>query len=414
MKQVKNRWLIAASGIAVHLSIGSAYAWSIYTKPIAELTGWEQGPISFAFSIAIFCLGVSAAFMGKFVEKFGPRKTGTVASIMFGSGIILTGVAVNIQSLPLLYLAYGIIGGIGLGAGYVTPVSTMIRWFPDRRGLATGMAIMGFGFASLITGPIAQKLMLAVGIPKTFYILGACYFAVMFIASQYLEKPPVDWRPAGYEESNEKQTKNHVKLKEDYSQLAANEAIKTKRFWLLWFMLFINITCGIALVSAASPMAQEITGMSAAMAAAMVGIMGLFNGGGRLFWATLSDYIGRPNVFTAIFIIDVIALTALYFFSSPILFAVLICIIMTCYGAGFSVIPAYIGDVFGTKELGAIHGYILTAWAAAGMVGPLLLSFVHETFKNYNTTLLIFIAFCLIALTLSILIRSDLKKAKAN
>lgn len=410
--KVKNRWLIALAGIAVHLSIGSAYAWSIYTKPIAQQTGWEEAPISFAFSIAIFCLGISAAFMGKFVEKFGPRKTGTVASILFGSGIALTGLAVSIESLPLLYISYGVIGGIGLGSGYVTPVSTMIRWFPDHRGLATGMAIMGFGFASLITGPIAQKLMSSVGISKTFFILGTAYFLVMFIASQYLEKPPVDWVPKGYEQKESDNEKTAPKIKKDFSQLTANEAIKTRRFWILWLMLFINITCGIALVSAASPMAQEVTGMTAAVAATMVGIMGLFNGGGRLFWATLSDYIGRPNVFTTIFIIDIIALTALYFLKSPIIFVVLICIIMTCYGAGFSVIPAYIGDIFGTKELGAIHGYILTAWAAAGMVGPLLLSFIHETTKTYSSTLIIFIVLCFIALSLSLLIRIDLKKLK--
>lgn len=412
--KIKNRWLIACAGIAVHLSIGSAYAWSIYTNPIAQQIGWEEAPISFAFSIAIFCLGTSAAFMGKFVEKFGPRKTGTVASIFFGLGIALTGVAINVESLPLLYLSYGVIGGIGLGAGYVTPVSTMIRWFPDRRGLATGMAIMGFGFASLITGPIAQKLMGSVGLSQTFFILGAAYFLVMFIASQYLEKPPVGWVPKGYEGQDLDGDADGPKLKEDFSQLTANEAVKTRSFWMLWLMLFINITCGIALVSAASPMAQEVTGMTASMAATMVGIMGLFNGGGRLFWATISDYLGRPNVFTTIFVIDIIALTALYFLKSPILFVILICIIMTCYGAGFSVIPAYIGDVFGTKELGAIHGYILTAWAAAGMVGPLLLSSIHEKNQKYSSTLLIFVVMCIVALTLSLLIRLELKKMKAQ
>lgn len=411
-KKIKNRWLIALSGVAVHLSIGSAYAWSIYKTPIADLTGWSDSQISLTFSIAIFFLGTSAAFMGKFVEKFGPRMTGTVASVLFGGGIALTGVAVNVESLPLLYLSYGVIAGIGLGTGYVTPVSTMIRWFPDRRGLATGMAIMGFGFASLITGPIAQKLMSSVGVPKTFYILGAAYFLVMILASQYLEKPPVGWVPEGYEDNGDES--NEKVIQADFSQLTANEAIKTRRFWILWLMLFINITSGIALVSAASPMAQEVTGMTAAVAATMVGVMGLFNGGGRFAWATISDYLGRPNVFTAVFVIDIIALTSLYFTKSPVLFTVLICIIMTCYGAGFSVIPAYIGDVFGTKELGAIHGYILTAWAAAGMVGPILLSTIHNATGKYSSTLLVFIVLCVIALALSLLIRIDIKKLKSE
>ena len=412
-KKLKNRWLIAMAGVAVHLSIGSAYAWSIYTNPIAELTGWEDGAISFAFSIAIFCLGTSAAFMGKFVEKFGPRKTGTVASIFFGAGIALTGLAIHLQSLPLLYLSYGVIAGIGLGAGYVTPVSTMVRWFPDRRGLATGMAIMGFGFASMITGPMAQRLMLAVGVPRTFYILGAVYFVVMFCASQYLEKPPVGWVPAGFEAATEAGKQEKV-IQADFSQLTANEAIKTRRFWLLWLMLFINITCGIALVSVASPMAQEVTGMTAAIAATMVGVMGLFNGGGRFAWATISDYLGRPNVFTILFVIDIVALTLLYFTTSPLLFAVLICLIMTCYGAGFSIIPAYIGDVFGTKEMGAIHGYMLTAWAIAGVVGPSLLTTIHHATGKYTTTLLVFIVLCVVALSFSLLIRVDLKRLRAE
>lgn len=411
-KKVKNRWLIAICGVAVHLSIGSAYAWSIFTNPIAELTGWKISQISFAFSIAIFCLGISAAFMGKFVEKYGPRKTGTVAALFFGTGVALTGVAVMIHSLPLLYLSYGVIGGIGLGTGYVTPVSTMIKWFPDRRGLATGMAIMGFGFAALLTGPIAQKLIATVGVSKTFFILGICYLLVMLLASQYLEKPPVGWTPAGYNETND--SANATALNTDLSNLTANEAIKTRRFWYLWFMLFLNITCGIALVSVASPMAQEVTHMSPALAATMVGIMGLFNGGGRFVWAVISDYIGRPNLFTTFFLINVVALTVLYFTKTPIIFMVLIYAIMTCYGGGFSGIPAYIGDVFGTKELGAIHGYILTAWALAGMAGPLLLSFMHELTGNYNATIIVFIILCLFALGLSLLIRVDIKKLKAG
>lgn len=410
MQKVKNRWLIALSGVVIHLSIGSAYAWSVFKAPIGELTGWDKSSISFAFSLAIFCLGISAAFMGRFVEKFGPRKTGMMASILFGLGIFSTGFAISLQSLPLLYLTYGLIGGIGLGAGYVTPVSTMIRWFPDRKGLAAGLAIMGFGFASMITGPIAQQLMVRVGVSTTFYILGVVYFAVMFAASQYLEKPPVDWVPAGFEAKEEKAVKTTG------VQLTANEAIKTKTFWLLWFMLFLNITCGISLVSEASPMAQEITGMSATVAATMVGVMGVFNGCGRLVWAMFSDVIGRKNVFTLLFVIDVVILLGLSVAKTPLLFAAMICLIMTCYGAGFSIVPAYIGDIFGTKEVGAIHGYILTAWAAAGMFGPIFLGKITELFHSYTTVLRIFAVFASVGFAASILIRATMKhlgKSKA-
>lgn len=408
-QKVKNRWLIALAGVAIHLAIGSAYAWSVFTLPINELTGWTTAQISFAFSLAIFFLGTSAAFMGHFVEKQGPRRSGIVAAILFGVGVACTGFAVKFESLPLLYLTYGVIGGAGLGTGYVTPVSTMIRWFPDRRGLATGMAIMGFGFAALITGPIAQRLIGAVGVSNTFFILGISYFIVMFVASLYLEKPPAGWKPEGFDETAQaKERKNGITR--DLSQLTANEAIKTRRFWIMWLMLFINITCGIALVSVASPMAQEITGMSAVAAATMVGVMGFFNGGGRFAWATLSDYIGRPNVYTLFFVINVIAFIVLYFTKAPLLFMILIYIIMTVYGGGFATIPAYIGDMFGTKEVGAIHGYILTAWAMAGLAGPLILSFIYDATGKYSGTLFLFTIFCVIALILSLVIRIDIKR----
>lgn len=409
MKKVKNRWLIAASALGVHLSIGSAYAWSVFTNPISEQVGWSRAEIAFAFSIAIFFLGTSAAFAGVLVEKFGPRKTGMLAAVFFGVGVAGTGFAVTSESLALLYLFYGVIGGAGLGIGYVTPVSTLIRWFPDRRGLATGLAIMGFGFAALLTGPIAAKLITAVGVSTTFYILGAAYFIVIFLSAQYLEAPPKGWVPDGYEESQES---GNLKIKPDLSELTANEAIKTRRFWMLWFMLFLNITCGIAILSVAAPMAEEITGMSAITAATMVGIMGLFNGGGRLAWATFSDYLGRPNVFTTFFVIQIIAYIALPFVGNTLMFMILIYAIMTCYGGGFSTIPAYIGDVFGTKELGAIHGYMLTAWAMAGVAGPLILSTIYDKTQSYNLTMSVFAVLCLIAFGLSMWIRVDIKRLR--
>ncbi|MHC5268831.1 L-lactate MFS transporter [Enterococcus sp. LJL98] len=408
--KLKNRWLIALSGICIHLSIGSAYAWSIFTNPIQkQIPHWSASQISFAFSLAIFGLGFSAAFMGHLTDKHGPRLTGTISSIFFGLGIALTGFALSIESLPMLYLSYGVIGGIGLGTGYVTPVSTMMAWFPDRPGLATGMAIMGFGFATLITTPIAKALMLTVGLSQTFYLLGAAYFVIIFCASQYMEKPPVGWLPDGYTpKKEEKATKAFAG-----SQLTANEALKTKRFWMLWFMLFINITCGIALISAAAPLAEISTGMSATAAATMVAIMGIFNGGGRFFWATISDYIGRPNAFTAFFVLDVIALVILYFTSSPIAFVVLICLLMTCYGGGFSTMPIYIADIFGDKVVASIHGYVLTAWALAGLAGPVLLSTITKISGNYATAMLVFAGISTLALFLSFAIRREIAKQAA-
>ena len=392
----KRRYLVAIGGILLHLMIGSVYAWSVFTGPIAKQTGWALSSVTVAFSIAIFFLGMSAAFMGRLVERFGPRLTGTVAALLYGSGILLTGLAVQLESLPLLYIGYGVVGGLGLGAGYVTPVSTIIAWFPDKRGLATGMAIMGFGFAAMLTGPIAQNLIAGIGLVPTMYVLGTAYLLIMLTAAQVIRKPRPGEVPAA-------DIAKSVSL--TGTAMTANQAVKTRSFRYLWLMFFINITCGIGLVAVASPMAQQQTGMSAATAAMMVGVVGLFNGFGRLAWATLSDLIGRPLAYTLIFTVDVAMLAGILVFSSPLLFGIALCLIMSCYGAGFSVIPAYLGDVFGTKQLGAIHGYVLTAWAVAGVVGPTLLSLSDQYFHSYTYSLIFFVALELVAFILSIRIR---------
>lgn len=392
----KRRYLVAIGGILLHLMIGSVYAWSVFTGPIAKQTGWALSSVTVAFSIAILFLGMSAAFMGRLVERFGPRLTGTVAALLYGSGILLTGLAVQLESLPLLYIGYGVVGGLGLGAGYVTPVSTIIAWFPDKRGLATGMAIMGFGFAAMLTGPIAQNLIAGIGLVPTMYVLGTAYLLIMLTAAQVIRKPRPGEVPAA-------DIAKSVSL--TGTAMTANQAVKTRSFRYLWLMFFINITCGIGLVAVASPMAQQQTGMSAATAAMMVGVVGLFNGFGRLAWATLSDLIGRPLTYTLIFTVDVAMLAGILVFSSPLLFGIALCLIMSCYGAGFSVIPAYLGDVFGTKQLGAIHGYVLTAWAVAGVVGPTLLSLSDQYFHSYTYSLIFFVALELVAFILSIRIR---------
>ena len=395
MIKTRNRYVIASAGVTLHLMIGGVYAWSVFTGPIVKQTGWAETSVSFAFSLAIFFLGMSAAFMGRLVEKFGPTITGTISSVCYGLGVFLTGIAISNQQLWLLYLAYGVIGGLGLGAGYVTPVSTIIRWFPDKRGLATGLAIMGFGFAALLTGPIAQTLMASFGVSSTFYILGIFYFLVMIVAAQFIKKQRQNELPKAV-------IKKASRFSLTGQNMTANEAVRTPMFWSLWFMFFINITTGIALVSAASPMAQSMTNMTANTAAIMVGILGLFNGFGRLIWATLSDYIGRPRTYSAIFILDIVMLITLILCKVPVIFALALCLLLSCYGAGFSVIPAYLGDVFGTRELGAIHGYVLTAWAAAGMVGPILLSYTHQILHNYFVTLVVFIVIDLLALIVSL------------
>ncbi|MBY6037625.1 OFA family MFS transporter [Fictibacillus nanhaiensis] len=411
MGKTKNRWLIALSAVGIHISIGSVYAWSNFTNPLIDKFGWSASQVQLTFSIAILFLGLSAAFLGHFVEKHGPKKAGMLAAIFFGIGIAGSGLAVQMESLPMLYMFYGVLGGIGLGVGYIAPVSTLIKWFPDRRGLATGLAIMGFGFAAAISSPIMDTLIKSVGVANTFFILGISYFAIMTLSSLYLEKPEEGWMPEGFKE-NVKSGK--VKIKKDLSQLTANEAVKTRRFYYLWIMLFINVTCGIAILSAAKPLAEESIGLSTAEAAALVGVLGLFNGFGRIGWASVSDYIGRPNTYTTFFVLQIALFFMLPQTTSSLLFQVMLAVVYTCYGGGFASIPAFIGDLFGTKQVGAIHGYILTAWAAAGLAGPLFAAWIKDTTGSYANSLSFFSGLFVIALVVSILVRFDMKRLEAK
>ncbi|HGI7808729.1 TPA: OFA family MFS transporter [Streptococcus pyogenes] len=365
------RYIIATAGILLHLMLGSTYAWSVYRNPILQETGWDQAPVAFAFSLAIFCLGLSAAFMGNLVEQYGPRLTGTVSAILYASGNMLTGLAIDRKEIWLLYIGYGVIGGLGLGAGYITPISTIIKWFPDKRGMATGFAIMGFGFASLLTSPIAQWLIETEGLVATFYLLGLIYLIVMLFASQLIIKPTA----AEIAILDKKRLQNNSYLIEG---MTAKEALKTKSFYCLWVILFINITCGLGLISVVAPMAQDLTGMSPEMSAIVVGAMGIFNGFGRLVWASLSDYIGRRVTVILLFLVSIIMTISLIFAHSSLIFMISIATLMTCYGAGFSLIPPYLSDLFGAKELATLHGYILTAWAIAALTGPMLLSITVE------------------------------------
>ncbi|XOB61015.1 OFA family MFS transporter [Campylobacterota bacterium DY0563] len=405
----KNRWLMALAAVGVHICIGSVYAWSVYVKPIQEQLSWSLTDVTISFSIAIFFLGLSAALMGKFVEKNGPRVAALIAASLFGLGTIGSGLAIMMESKLLLYFFYGVLGGCGLGIGYISPVSTLVRWFPDKRGMATGLAIMGFGFASAIWGPTIKILIEKVGIASTFFILGIIYFIVMFLSALYLQKPEEGYMPKKFKKKVEEGKK---KIKEDLANLSLKEAIKTPRFYGLWIMLFINITCGIAIIGVASPLLQEVVGISAIAAAAAVGLMGIFNGAGRILWASISDIITRPAVYVIFFATQIVAFYMLPSITEIVLFQFVLYFIMTCYGGGFASIPAYIGDIFGTKELGAIHGYILTAWAAAGLVGPLIISIVKDMTGSYAQTLYVFAGFFIIALIVSILMIFNIKKIK--
>lgn len=409
--KIKNRWLVVISAMAIHLCIGSVYAWSVYVNPIQSTMDWTLTDVTITFSIAIFFLGLSAALMGKFVERKGPRVAATLAAVLFGLGTMGSGLAIALESKILLYLTYGVLGGAGLGIGYISPVSMLVKWFPDRRGMATGLAIMGFGFSSAIFGPTIKILIDSVGISSTFYILGALYLVVMFSAAQYLANPPQGYMPQRFSQAISSGKKQ---IKDDLVNITRNEAVKTGRFYGLWIMLFINVTCGIAIISVASPLLQEVIGISALAAASAVGLMGIFNGAGRIIWASISDYLTRPVVFIIFFITQIIAFYLLTTVTSILLFQVVLYYIMMCYGGAFSSIPAYIGDIFGTKELGAIHGYILTAWALAGLAGPIIIAYVKDSTGSYTSTLYVFVALFFIALITSILMLANIKKIKTS
>lgn len=406
---MKNRWLIAASAVGIHISIGSVYAWSVVKEPMTQAFGWDYSQVGFAFSLAIFFLGLSAAFLGHFVEKKGPKMAGTLAAILFGSGVAASGLAIRFENIWLLYVTYGVIGGMGLGTGYITPVSTLIKWFPDKRGLATGMAIMGFGFAAFVSSYAMKALIAAegIGLEGMFYILGAAYFVVMFVSSQYLEAPPEGYMPANFKAKIDSGVK---KIKADLSQLTANQAVKTARFYFLWLMLFINVTCGIAIISVAKPMGSEMVGLTAAAATTMVALIGVFNGLGRIAWSSVSDHIGRPITWVLFFIIQIAAFWMLPKITDPFWFKFTIFVIITCYGGGFASIPAYISDLFGTKQVSAIHGYTLTAWSSAGIVGPMLLAFIRDKTDSFSNTLYLFSGFFVVALVISIMLIFNIKK----
>ena len=389
---MKNRWLIALSAIGIHICIGSVYAWSVLTKPIMQAMGFTLKETTWTFSIAILFLGLSAGFLGDYVEKYGPRKSGLTSTCFFGLGMFGTALALHLNSLPLLYLFYGVIGGIGLGTGYITPVSTLVKWFPNNRGFATGLAIMGFGFASLIAGPLMQILVAKYGLVQNFIILGCVYMVIMAASALYLEPPKAsNGGPSGI----------NVKSILPDTQFTAKEARKTWQFYALWWIFFTNITCGIGLLAVASPMAQEVVQMTPMAAASMVGIIGLINGLGRIFWSTISDYLGRSTVYVVFFLIQIFAFYALAETSSAFIFQLIVFVIISCYGGGFSCMPAFLSDLFGTKELSAIHGKILTAWGMAGIAGPLLLSWIRETTNSYSITLYFFSACFVVSLIIA-------------
>jgi MFS family permease len=378
-----NRWLVPPAALAMHLCIGQAYAYSVFKLPLTRAGAWSQTQIAAVFTLFIVVLGLSAAVFGRWVERAGPRKAGVVAALCWGGGFLVAALGVRLHALGLIYLGNGVIGGCGLGLGYISPVSTLIKWFPDRRGLATGMAIMGFGGGALIGAPLADLLMrrfasaTSAGVWETFIVFGAIDLAAMLLAAFGYRLPPPDWKPAGW-----KGPSGAGAMITSHSA-EAHEAWRTPQFWLLWIVLCANVTAGIGVLEQASPMIQEIFKgeVTPSAAAGFVGLLSLFNIAGRIGWASLSDRIGRKGTYTIFFALGILlygAVPAAGRSGSVALFVALFCVILSMYGGGFATIPAYLSDLFGVRYVGAIHGRLLTAWSVAGVLGPLLVNAIRQ------------------------------------
>jgi MFS family permease len=386
-----SRWLVPPAALCVHLCIGQVYAFSVFNLPMTKLIGitesapndWKLTELGWIFSIAIVFLGLAAAFTGTWLDRVGPRKAMFTAALCFGGGFLISALGVYLHQLWIIYLGYGVIGGCGLGIGYISPVKTLITWFPDRPGMATGMAIMGFGGGALIASPLSVWLMQQfstpthVGVAKTFVVLGLLYMFFMTMGAVIVRVPAPGWAPAGYVPPAKPK-----KLVTD-QEVHVDQALKTPQFYLLWLVLCLNVTAGIGVLGQASAMSQEMfPGRITAIAASgFVGLLSIFNMIGRFFWASTSDYIGRKNTYYTFFLLGIALYAAVPWTGhtgNVILFVAFYCIIISMYGGGFATIPAYLKDIFGTRYVGAIHGRLLTAWSAAGVFGPVLVNYIRE------------------------------------
>ena len=374
-----NRWLIALAGVLTQIALGAVYAWSVFRNPLIKAHGWSIPDVTLTFQITILVLGFAAFLGGLWMKKAGPRPVALTAAVLYGAGTALAGLA---QSLPMLYLTYGVIAGIGLGLGYIVPVATLIKWFPDRRGMITGIAVAGFGAGALVTAPVATSLINSMGVGTTFELLGLAYLVIVLACAPVMRNPPEGYAPAGYQTPAASKSSSG-------SNYTLAQALRTWQWYALWLTLFLNVNAGIAIISQASPMAQEISHVNAAVAAGMVSLISIANGAGRFLWAWLSDAIGRRNVFLAMFLLQAVLFFLLSRVESFGLLTTIAFTVLLCYGGGFGTMPAFAADYFGAKDVGSIYGMMLTAWGVAGMFGPTIIAQVRQTTGQYQSAMTI-------------------------
>ena len=370
----QNRWLLAAAGVLMQIAFGAVYAWSVFRIPLSHAHGWTIAEVTAAFEIAIFVVGFAAFAGGLWMKRSGPRPVALAAAVLYGLGTMLTGSA---HSLTALYLTYGVLGGAGLGLGYIVPIATLVKWFPDKRGMITGLAVAGFGAGALVTAPVANSLIASVGVGGTFEILGLAYLVVVFACALVMRNPPEGYAPAGYSAV----VSHSGRSTRDFT---LRQALGTWQWYALWLTLFLNTTAGIAIISQASPMAQEISGVSAATAAGMVGLISIANGSGRFLWAWFSDAVGRRTVFLMMFLLQAAAFLLLSQVHHFGVLSLLAFVILLCYGGGFGTMPAFATDYFGAAQIGSIYGLMLTAWGCAAVFGPSLVAGIRQATGHYQ------------------------------
>lgn len=412
-----NRWLVPPAAIAVHMCIGEVYGFSVFNVPLTQAgADWTIPQVGWIYSIALFMLGMSAAVFGKWVERSGPRKTMVASCVCFCGGLLISAVGVKLKMLWLLYVGYGFIGGIGLGLGYISPVSTLIKWFPDRPGMATGMAIMGFGGGALIGAPLGVRLMdyfktaTSTGVAGAFTTMACLYAVSMLFGALAIRVPPKDWKPDGWRPG--------LALSSMISNadVTVDVAWKTPQFWCLWVVLCMNVSAGIGILGQASKMCSDMFGVSAAVGGGFAGLLSIFNMGGRFIWSSVSDYIGRKAVYCIYFLLGAVLYCAVPWTQSSqnkAIFVVVTAVIISMYGGGFATIPAYLRDLFGSYQIGAIHGRLITAWSVAAILGPSLVNYISTAkiergvpkAEAYNSTMYLMAGLLMIGLIANLLVR---------
>jgi OFA family oxalate/formate antiporter-like MFS transporter len=403
--QLPNRWGIAGAAIIMQICLGAVYAWSVFVKPLVALEHWTLTQVSLSFTINVFFIGVGTVIGGLWMDSAGPRKVATVGGIIYGLGYALSSYAAAHQSLPLLYLCYGVLAGTGGGMGYICPVATIAKWFPDKRGVMTGLAVTGYGAGALLMGPIAAREIVSAGVPRTFLFFGVAYLVGVVATAQFYANPPAGWKPAGWVP-----TTAVAKAAGTYDY-TVKEASATWQMWTLWLLLFLCVSAGIMIISQESPIAQQQAHMTPVAAGTMVGLLGIFNAFGRFFWAWVSDYVGRARVYFLLYLIFAVIYFVLPRINSETSLYIALAGILLCYGGAFGVMPSFTADYFGAKYMGGIYGWILLAWGVGGVVSPLMTAHLRQSTGQYITAFHIILGVMLVSLVLPLLIRPPKGKA---